>query len=350
MDAVTSWNESAISESPQLRLMRLGLGFQTSALVYVAARMKLADLLGTTTRTAKQLAEEVGAHPESMLRFLRACAAFGLLEIEGDSGFRLTPVGDCLREGAHSLHGFALGMGQPAHLRPFEHLYTGVMESRPVAKDALGMEMWEYYDAHPEAKATLTAHLDEVTTMVAPQVVSNFDLSRFHRIVDVGGNQGHFLSALLDAAPHATGVLFDRPEVMADARVTLDERGLSDRVELVGGDFLEGVPEGGDLYLLKGILHDWDNDPAGRILGNCHRAAKPDSTLLSLEGIVRDEPPLDAMVHLIDLSMLLLVGGRERTRQEFEALFSGAGYRIEQVIPLPLLPYFPYHIIEAKRC
>src|SRR6185437_4304640 len=200
----------------------------------------------------------------------------------------------------------------------------------------------------PEAKATLTEHLDEVTAELAPHVVANVDLTGFKRIVDVGGNQGHFLSALLEAAPDATGVLFDRPEVMDEARQTMIERNLIERVELVGGDFLETIPEGGDLYLIKGVLHDWNDEGAGRILTNCHQAAGPGSMLLSLEGIVRSEPPLDQIVHLIDLSMLLLVGGRERTRAEFDELFGNSGYQITDAVALPTLGYFPYHIILAS--
>lgn len=326
----------------------MGLGFQVTALVALTARLGLADLLIPGPKTSDELATATGAHPQALLRFLRACVAYGLLELAGPDSFGLTPEGACLRSDGRSLHGFALGMGQPAHLRPFEYLYEGIMENRPVAQDALGMPMWEYYDAHPEAKATLTEHLDEVTAELAPHVVANVDLTAFNRIVDVGGNQGHFLSALLDAAPKATGILFDRPEVMDDARETISARGLADRVELVGGDFLETVPEGGDLYLIKGVLHDWDDEGAARILSNCHQGAGPGSTLLSLEGIVRSEPPLDQIVHLIDLSMLLLVGGRERTRAEFERLFGGAGYHIAETIALPTLGYFPYHIIVAK--
>lgn len=336
-------------EPPQLQVMRLGLGYQTTALVYTFTKLGLADHLADGQKTSTELAKLTGAHPESLLRFLRASAAFDLCAIVDPETFASTPATDCLRSGPKSLQGFALGMGQQAHLRPFEHLYTGVMENRSVAEEALGMPMWQYYDAHPEAKATLTAHLDEVTVLVAPLVAKYFDLSRFTRIVDVGGNQGHFLSAILEAAPQATGVLFDRPEVMDDARATITARGYADRVEFVGGSFLEEVPEGGDLYLVKGIMHDWDNGPAGRVLANCHRAAAPGSTLLSLEGIVRDQPPLEQMVHLIDLAMLLLVGGRERTRTEFDQLFGGAGWTISKVVPLPMLAYFPYHIIEARR-
>jgi hypothetical protein len=326
----------------------MGLSYQVTALVALFARLGLADLLAAAPKSSSELAATTGAHPQALLRFLRACSAYGLCEIAGPDSFALTPEGACLRSDARSLHGFALGMGQAGHLRPFERLYEGIMENRPVAQDALGMPMWEYYDAHPEAKATLTEHLDEVTAELAPHVTANIDLTAFKRIVDVGGNQGHFLSAILAAAPQSTGILFDRPEVMDEARETMAARGLSDRVEFVGGDFLEAVPGGGDLYLIKGVLHDWDDDAAAQILANCHRAAAAGSTLLSLEGIVRSDPPLDQIVHLIDLSMLLLVGGRERTRAEFDALFNGAGYHIAETIALPTLGYFPYHIIVAK--
>jgi SAM-dependent methyltransferase len=334
---------------PALRVLRMGLGFEVTAVVAVTARMGLADHLAQGARTAAELAEATGANATTLRRFLRACVSIGLMDLEGEDHFTLTPVGACLRSDIRSMHGFAMGMGEPAHLRPFEHLYEGVMESRAVARDALGMEMWEYYDAHPDAMATLTEHLDEVTAELAPLVVEAYDLSRFRSIVDVGGNQGYFLAALLDAAPQATGVLFDRPEVMDAAGDLIADRHLEDRVRLVGGDFLEGVPEGGDLYVLKGIMHDWDDEHISRILSNCHRAAAPGSTLLSFEGMARSKPPFDPLIHLIDLSMLLLVGGRERTREEFDQLFGGAGWRIERVIPLPSLGYFPYHIIEAKR-
>lgn len=326
----------------------MGLSYQVTALIAVAARLGIADLLTDGPKSSGELAAQTGAHPQALLRFLRACSAYGLVELAGPDKFALTPEGACLKSDARSLHGFALGMGQAAHLRPFEFLYQGIMENRSVAEEALGMPMWAYYDAHPEAMATLTEHLDEVTAELAPHVAANVDLEPYQRIVDVGGNQGHFLSAILDAAPKATGILFDRPEVMDDARETLAARGLIDRVELVGGDFLEFVPEGGDLYLIKGVLHDWDDDGASKILANCHRAAAPGSTILSLEGIVRAEPPLDQVVQLIDLSMLLLVGGRERTKAEFDALFGSVGYKISDTIALPTLGYFPYHIILAK--
>jgi hypothetical protein len=330
--------------------MRLGTGFQATALLATVAKLGLADHLADGPKTATELAELTGAHPEALLRLLRAAAAYNLVDLIDPKTFGPNAVSNCLRKGVpHSLYGFAHGMGQQAHLRPFEHLYTGVMENRPVAQDALGMEMWQYYDANPEAKATLTDHLEEVTTMVAPQVVANYDLSKVKTIVDVGGNQGHFLAAILKGAPHARGILFDRPTVTEAGKATMAQLGLSDRVEVVAGDFRESVPSGGDLYLLKGIMHDWDDEPAGKVLANCHKASGPDATILSLEGVVRDEAPLEPMVHLIDLGMLLLVGGRERTRTEFNELFGRAGWNISKVVPLPMMAYFPFCIIEAKK-
>lgn len=334
--------------APPLQLMRMGLGYQVTQLVAATARMGLADLLREGPKSSGELAAATGAHGGSMFRFLRACGSVGLLDQVGDDAFAVNPVSVCLQTHVQSLHGFALGMGEAGHIRPFEKLYEAVMTGRSVVKEALGMDMWEYYDKNPSAKASLTEHLDEVAVAVAPQVVANFDVSRFTRIVDVGANQGFLLSAMLKAAPNATGVLFDRPEIVADARAAMEARGLAGRVEIVGGDFRDEVPADGDLYLLKGILHDWDDAPAAKILRNCHRAARPGSSLLSLEGIVPSTPPLDPLVHLIDLSMLVLVGGRERTREEFDELFESSGYRIERTVPLKL-GYFPYHIIEARR-
>lgn len=327
----------------------MGLGYQVSAVVNVAARLGIVELLADGPRSSLEMARAKGISPEGLLRFLRACASLDLVAQVDRDLFQLTPLGECLRADRQSLHGFALAMGQVAHLRPFEYLYEGVTECRSVARDALGMEMWEYYQTHPEAKATLTEHLDEVSAELAPHVIANYDLSRFERIVDVGGNEGYFLSTILQAAPQAKGVLLDRPEVMEGARRLLGDRGLADRVEFVGGDFLEEVPAGGDLYLIKGCLHDWNDEAVVKILKNCHRGARPNSTLLSVEGIARSQSPLDPLVQLIDLCMLLFIGGRERTLEDFQSLFEEAGYHIERTIPLPSLGYFPYCLVEAKR-
>jgi predicted O-methyltransferase YrrM len=173
-----------------------------------------------------------------------------------------------------------------------------------------------------------------MTASIAREIAACYDLTRFTRIVDIGGSQGVLLAALLAAAPRARGVLFDRPEVIEAARPGISARGLAERVELVGGDFLTGVPPGGDLYVLKSILIDWDDEQALRILATCHRAAEPGSTLLVIENVAPSEPE-PSPLHLINLFMLVQVGGRVRTREEHQALLEAAGYRLEKIITPP---------------
>ena len=156
-------------------------------------------------------------------------------------------------------------------------------------------------------------------------MLKNYDLSRFRRVADVGGNEGFFLKYLLAGAPDATGVVFDRPEVMDGARETMAAAGLADRVEFVGGDFLEEVPAGGDLYVLKGILHDSSNASAHRVLTNCHDAAGPGTALIVLEGILSSDPPFDPIVQLIDINMLMMVNGRERSTSSPRSSTAAAG-------------------------
>jgi SAM-dependent methyltransferase len=222
------------------------------------------------------------------------------------------------------------------------------MTGHSVTTAALGMEIWEYYKENPEEGATFAGAMGGLSASVSAQVATRYDASRFARIVDVGGSQGVLLAGLLAAAPQATGVLFDRPEVIDKARPVITARGLAGRMELVGGDFFTEVPSGGDLYVLKSVLHDWDDDHALRILANCHRAAQPGSTLLLVEGVLPTEPQ-PSPIHLINLYMFLQVDGRERTREEHQALLEAAGYRLERVIPPAPDGYHPWSLLEARR-
>ncbi|HEY6748105.1 MAG TPA: methyltransferase [Mycobacteriales bacterium] len=331
------------------KLLQMVLGYQTTAIITTVTRFGVPDLLAEGPRSATELAQATGADEGAMRRLLRAAVALEVLDKTGPDQYALTDVGILLRKDLNAMHGVASAVGKSAHTRPVEFLYDAVMECRSVVKDAIGMEIWEYWDSDPDTKAAMTEHLVEVNAQLAPVVIEKYDMTRFHRIIDVGGNQGFFLAALLEAAPQATGVLFDRPEVMAEAKQTMTAAGLADRVEFVGGNFLDEVPKGGDLYLLKGIFHDWPDESVARILDNCHRAAAPDSTLLVFEGIVRSDPPYDPLVHLMDINMLLMVNGCERTYEEFAGLLNTAGYEIGDVVPLPSMGYWPFHMIEATR-
>jgi predicted O-methyltransferase YrrM len=340
---------SADNEIAPRKVLRMVLGYQISGVVYVIARLGIADLLVDGPRSATELADSTSVHPDALLRLMRVGVSLGLFDQVAPGSFAINELSQCLRSDAHSVYGVALAGGKTAHTRPVEHLLTAVTENRSVVKDALGKENWEYWDSDPDTKAAMTEHLIEVNAAIGPAIREHYDLSRFGRIVDVGGNEGFFLAHLLAAAPNATGVLFDRPEVMDDARKTMAAQGLAGRVEFVGGSFLDGVPPGGDLYVLKGILHDSSNDAAAQILSHCHAAAAPGSTLIAVEGILSDTPPFDPIVHLIDINMLLMVNGRERTLSEFTELFDAAGYDVVRTVALPSTGYWPFHVIEGRR-
>jgi predicted O-methyltransferase YrrM len=189
--------------------------------------------------------------------------------------------------------------------------------------------------------------MGSISAEVSEAVVRHYDVSRNRRIVDVGGSEGVLLSALLTAAPAATGVLFDLPEVIAGARDSLTAGDHGERIELVGGDFFDEVPAGGELYVLKSVLHDWEDEQALRILQNVHRASAPGGSLAVIEALLPSEPA-PSFTHLMNLLMLTVAGGRERTLEDYQALFDQAGYRLKGAIPAPSSTA-PWSVIEAIR-
>ena len=297
-------------------------------------RLGVVDHLAEGPRSAGELAHATGAPPEVLARFLGACAALGLLERRPDDVFALTPLGEWLRADHRSLRDLAVAMAAPGHWRSIERLFDTVRTGEPAAPGVLGASLWEYYRDNPEEGASFAAAMSNISDVVAEEVVAHLDVSPFRRIVDVGGSQGVLLARLLEENPRAEGVLFDRPEVLAGARAALGARGLTARVELVGGDFFDEVPGGGDLYLLKHIVHDWDDERATRILRNCHRAGGPGSRLVLVERVLG--PTSHAVDYVADLLMLVMFGGKERSRAEFEALLAAVGYRLERASPLSI--------------
>lgn len=335
---------------PAMRLIQMLAGYQVTQVVGTVARLGLADQLAAGARSSAELTEATGADPDALARLLRAAATVGLIaEVEPDL-FVLTPVGACLAPDAQpaSLRDFAIMMASPGQWLPYGRLFDAVMTGRSTTSTALGMGFWEYYQENPEEDATFAGAMGGLSASISTEIAACYDASRFARIVDVGGSQGVLLAGLLAAAPQATGVLFDRPEVIAEARPVITSRGLAGRVELVGGDFFTEVAPGGDLYVLKSVLHDWDDAHALQILINCHRAAQPGSTLLVVEGVLPTGPQ-PSPLHLLDLHMLVQVDGRERTREQHQALLEAAGYRLERVIPPRSGAYPPWSLLEAHR-
>jgi len=321
-----------------LQLMQMIDGYWVSQAVHVAAKLGVADHLSDAPQTSDALAQKVDAEPKAFYRLLRACASFGLFTEVEPATFALTPLGALLRSQAQgSLRDRAMFVAAPGHWLPWGKLEQAVRSGKPTFRDACGMEMWEYYAQNQDEGMHFAKTMGHLSAWVAQDVVTQCDVSRFKMIVDVGGNEGVLLTALLQVAPSAQGILFDLPHVIEKAPEI-------DRAEPVSGDFFQEVPKGGDLYLLKHILHDWDDERCAAILKNVHRAAQPNSKLLVMEMLVPEQPEPSPVFYL-DLTMLVLLEGRERTRQEFETLLSGAGFEVERVTPTSSM----ISIIEAVR-
>lgn len=327
-----------VVESDEFRahneLLRLLRGYAVTQIGAALAELGVAEALDDRPQTVDTLAATLALPPPSLHRLLRAAATVGLVEEHTPGAFVATALSLLLRPGVPgSLHNFARTVAAPGHWLPWGRLAEAVRADASAATAALGASQWEYYAAHPDEGARFAATMSERTASQVAAVVAAVDLSSRRRIVDVGGSEGALLAALLSAQPDASGVLFDRPEVVAGVPGDLGVPALAGRVEVVGGDFLEGVPAGGDTYVMKNVLHDWSDDDALRILESVRRAVDDDGELLVIELVL---PPAGerSIAHLVDLSMLVTFGGRERTHDEFRELFDAGGFALADVVAL----------------
>jgi SAM-dependent methyltransferase len=238
-------------------------------------------------------------------------------------------MGNCLTTSPGSLRNFVIMHAEPGQTRPLERLSEAIATGRPVARAALGQDVWDYYRDHPDEGARFADAMTGLSAQLAPLVAAALDAGAYQRIIDVGGGHGILLRALLAGAPAATGVLFDLPEVVAGA----PDAAAGSGIQTAAGSFFDGVPAGGDLYVLQHVLHDWDDSDATQILRNCRQAGRAGHTVAVIELLLPDQPG-HWLPFLLDLVMLVETGGRERTAAEFRTLLSGAGYQPEKIIPL----------------
>jgi len=323
---------------------QMATGHWVSKAIYVAAQLGLADLLADGPKSVGELAAGAGADAPTLHRLMRALAGVGIFKQEADARFQLTPLAELLRTGPGSLRGMALHLGESASWMAWDGLLESVRTGESAFRAVHGVEVFPYYAAHPESDEPFNEAMVAASGVVAEAVTGAYDFTPFGKIVDVGGGHGGLLTAILRAAPDARGVIFDQPQVAAGARASVEAAGLASRCETAGGDFFESVPEGGDAYVLKWIVHDWDDERALRILRNCRRAMREGGRLLLVEGVVPEgnEP---AMAKMMDLQMLVMTGGRERTAREFRALLAEAGFEMTRVVATNS----PVSIVEAVR-
>jgi hypothetical protein len=317
-----------------MALLQLASGSWIGQAVHVAAKLGIADLLEDGPKSPATLAEATGAHAGTLHRLLRALASLGVFAEDADGRFALTSLAEGLRTNAPgSLRAYAIMMGEDWHWRAWGDLLNSVRTGQPAFEHVFGCPMFSYFGEHPEAARVFDAAMTSRTGQETAAVIAAYEWPASATIVDVGGGQGALLAAILARNPDVHGVLFDMPHVIAVARGLIEEAGLADRCELAAGDFFERVPAGGDLYLLKRVVHDWDDERASAILRSCRAAMGDRSRLLVIEHVL---PPGNAPSwgKLLDLQMLVLTpGGRERDEAGFRALLASTGLRLERIIP-----------------
>jgi hypothetical protein len=330
---------------PALALLQQALGFFISRAICVVARLGIADLLKDGPLDTETLAAAAGVHAPSLYRVLRTLASVGIFA-EGDDGrFGLTPRAEPLRSDApDSIRAYILLLDEEWYSGPADHLLHCVQTGRPAFERVHGADFFTFLARDPGATAVFDAAMTSRSVQENDAIASAYDFSGLGTVVDVGGGHGSLLAAILRANPGLRGVLFDRPQVVAEAGHQLEAAGLGGRCEVVAGDFFESVPAGGDAYILKRVLHDWDDERAGAILRTCHRAMPEQGRLLVIELVLPpgNEPSLGK---LFDLLMLVDLGGRERTKADFQTLLAGAGFELTAVTPTPSL----VSVVEGVR-
>jgi O-methyltransferase domain/Dimerisation domain len=320
------------TSDPYSEIMRLLTGFRISQAIHVAATLGVADLLKDGPRTANALATATNTDPRTLYRLLRTLAAAGVFREEADRQFSLAPMGDCLRTDAPRPVGpFAAFIARPYQWELWGQLLRSVRTGENAFRYVHGTSLWDYLSRHPEEGAIFDQGITGFSRGIVEAVARAYDFSSIACVVDVGGGEGTQLAAILARHPTMHGVLLDQPEVVTRAQPVLAAAGVYGRCDVVGGTFFEAVPSGGDVYLLKFILHDWDDAASLTILQNCRQACGPNAKLLVVEQLVA--PPNEGLfTKLADLQMLVGPGGEERTEEEFAALFAAAKFRLEKVI------------------
>jgi len=300
--------------------------YQVSQALHVAVVLGIADLLKDDLRASDDLAAATEIHP-------RALASVGVLHEEADRRFGLTPLGNALRSDVpESLSGWATYIGQPYVWQAWGDLQHSVKTGENAFQHVHGVDVWEYRASNPEENAIFNSAMTALSRRATQAILAAYDFGRFRRIVDVGGGRGALLTALLAKYPTMHGVLFDLPHVVANAEQALQGVSGTDRCEVVGGDFFTAVPDGADAYILRAILHDWEDAEATAILASCRQAIKAEGRLLVIEWAVG--PPNEGRDgKFSDLNMLVAAGGQERTQEEYRVLFAAAGFQLTDVFP-----------------
>ena len=319
--------------SPQAQLIQMATAHWVSRLVYLAAQMNLPDHLAEGPRTADELALSTATDGPSLYRVMRTLASLGLFTEDPRHRFSLTPLGEGLKTGSPgSVRASVLIMAGDLCTKSMDHLLYSVQTGKTGFEKAFSMPLFEWLASHPTEASMFSETMVGLHGEEPAAVAAAHDFSEFETIIDVGGATGNLLTTILGRHPEPRGLLFDQPHVVRDAPTLIKARGLTDRIRIEAGNFFDSAPAAGDAYLLSHIIHDWNEAQCLTILGNCRRAMKPGSRLLIIEMVLPtgDTPHLGKM---LDIIMLTIPGGRERTEPEYRTLLDKAGFRLARVVP-----------------
>ena len=332
--------------SPPDVMRNLAIGYWVARLVHVAAKLRLADLLKDGPRTPEDLATAAGVQPLALYRVLRALASVGVFAETTGRRFKLTPLAATLQTGVPaSRHGWALMINENWMWDAWKELLHGVKTGEVPFLKAHGVPIFEYFEKHPGDLQVFGESMTSLSRTENPTVAAAYKFSGIRTLVDVGGGHGSLLATILKANPKLKGVLYDQPSVIARAQKDqhVTTKGIAGRCRLESGNFFEAVPKSGDVYIMKSILHDWNDEACVKILANCRAAMNEKGKVLVVDNVIApgNDP---GWGKLLDIQMLI-IGGRERTRKEFATLFAAAGLKLTRVVPTKC----PLSIVEGIR-
>lgn len=344
-NGTTTAAATAQSRPPEAFLTELAFGALMTQALYVAAKLGLADLLSGGPQTVQALAAATETDERALYRVLRSLASVGVFEEREPKVFALTRLGQPLRSDVpNSMRNGVIFMGEEWHWNVWGNLFHSVKTGNSAWSHVHKVEVFDYFAANPEQAEIFNRAMTDLSVGNAPAVLEAYDFSGIRTLADIAGGHGYLLAQVLKAHPGMKGILFDVAPVINGSAALLEGEGIAHRVSKVAGDFFSSVPEGADAYMMKHIIHDWDDERATGILRNINAAMTDDGKVLIVETVVPEgnEPHYSK---LLDLEMLVSPGGVERTATEYGELLSAAGLRLTRIIPTQS----PFSIIEAVK-
>ena len=334
---------TSIAPTPEAvqQVFQLMTGHIVSSAVHTVAKLGIPDRLADGPRSAAELARECHVHEEAVYRVMRALASLGVFEEQPGRRFALTPAGAALQDGP--VRWMALWIASPFNMRCHANAMHSVQTGESAVPATVGKGVFEYFASQPELSKIFNEAMTGFSMSLMPPILDAYDFGGINTLVDIAGGHGAVLTAVLKKYPQMNGVLFDVDHVIEGAKPRLAAEGMASRVTTVSGDIFKAVPSGGDAYIMKHIIHDWDDEKATLILKNIRAVLPKSGRAILLEAVIPpgNEPGFGK---ILDLEMLVLPGGKERTEEEFRALFARAGFELARVVPT----HSPLSVIEAR--